>query len=210
MGLELALVNRGITLLAQLAYVYAFRGPFERQAAALRARFRLCLLLGFCVCAVWLAVGYGAFFVAASHRSATVLITLTVPLYLAVAAGGAVSLAALSSRLFGWSLEEHPFRCILVGQVFGVIAGAVPKAGPLLVGLYGCSGIGAIGLAEASARPGDEDALRRAYAGLASLLIMTAALAFALWRAKGPLAQDAADLTAPAPPAAAWTSESQK
>lgn len=205
-ALGFVLMNQLLTLAAQLAYACAFRRAYERQAAVLRARFWPSLGLGAAVCAFWLAIGYGAFFLAAFKGSAALLVALTVPLYLAIAAGGAVSLGALSARLLRLKVEEHPYLCIAAGQVFAVAAAMLPKAGPLLVSLYACSGIGAIALAETTARPDDDDAPRLGSAGLVSMLVVTVALALGLWRANGALKSEAAS----AGPAAAWTSASQR
>lgn len=209
MGLEAALLNQVLTFFAQLGYLYAFRGAFERQEKTLRARFWASLGLGFALCLAWLGMGYAAFFLAAVQKSAAMLALLSVPLYLAIAAGGAVSLTALSGRLFGWSVEEHPFRCLFVGQVFAVAAGAVPWAGPVLVSLYACSGIGAIAVSEMTARPDDEETPRLGMAGLASMLVLSAALALGLWRANKNLKAEAAQ-EAPAAAAADWSSSAPK
>ena len=204
MGLTLSLLNQLITLCAQLAYVYAFRGAFERQAAALRSRPLPSLALGFAVCAFWAAVIFGAFHLAAANHSGALLVTLSVPLYLAVAAGGAVSLAVLSSRFFGWTLKAHPYRCVIVGQVVAVIAGAVPKAGPVLVALYACSGLGAVALAELDAPADDLEVPRLGKQGLIAMAVLTLGLALGLMRAGSRLSAGAADLNAPA-----WSSQSQ-
>lgn len=206
MAFGFVLMNQLVTLAAQLAYACAFRRAFERQNAVLRARFWTSLGLGAAICALWLGIGYGAFFLAAVKGSAAILVTLTVPLYLAIAAGGAVSLGALSSRLLRLKVEEHPYLCIAVGQVFAVAAAMLPIGGPLLVSLYACSGIGAIALSELSARPDDEDTPRLGSAGLISMIVVTAALALGLWRANAALKAEAAS----AGPAPAWTSASQR
>jgi hypothetical protein len=205
-ALGFVLMNQLLTLAAQLAYACAFRKAYERQAAVLRARFWPSLGLGAAVCGLWLGIGYGAFFLAAAKGSASILVTLTVPLYLAIAAGGAVSLGALSSKVLRLKVEEHPYLCIAVGQVFAVAAALLPKAGPLAVSLYACSGIGAIALSEFSARPDDDDAPRLGSAGLISMVVVTVALALGLWRANSALKEEAAS----AGPAAAWTSASQR
>jgi hypothetical protein len=207
MGLELSLTNQLITLCAQLAYVYAFRGAFERQAAVLRRRPLASLGLGFAICAFWAALGFGAFHLAAAHASASLLVVLSVPLYLAIAAGGSVCLAALASRAFGWSVERHAFRCVIAGQVVAVIAGAVPKFGPLLVSLYACSGIGAIALAELTV-PHDDEAPRLGKAGLIAMAVLTVALSLGLWRAGSRLNAAATDLAVPVS-SADWSSKSQ-
>lgn len=194
-----AIAGQLITLAVMWGYVYAFRAAFDGQAAALRARPKACLGWGFGLAAFWTALGLAAFHLAALNRSAWLLSLLTVPMFLASAAGGAVCLGVVASRLLRLDLAARPYLCVAIGQAAAVALGLLPYAGSLIVAVYACAGIGSIIVAERAAAKEAGQAPRLGYAGLACLLLLTAAISFGLVRGGRRMAQEARALPAAQP-----------
>lgn len=172
-----------VTLAAQLAYIFAFRAPFERQAATLRARPWACLGWGLALAAAWTALGLAAFHLAAANHNALILILLTVPVYLGCAAGAAVCLSVLAAKAMRWDLQRHPYRCLILGQGLAIFVAALPRLGVALVALYAAAGLGAVLVSEYSSAHDDWHVPRLGAAGLIAMAALTAALSLGLLRA---------------------------
>jgi hypothetical protein len=176
------LLGQLITLAAQLGYAYAFRESFERQARTLRERPWKCLGVGFGIVAFWTFLGLGALHLAALNQSAWILTLMTVPMFLASAAGGAVCLGVIAARALRWDLAQRPYASITIGQAVAAVLGLLPFIGVPAVALYACAGIGAVAVAEFSSADEEVAAPRLGLAGLACLLVLTAAITFGLVR----------------------------
>src|SRR5438105_3324024 len=109
-----------VTLVAQLAYVYAFRDAYGRQAATLRARPLACAAAGSAAAMVWTLLGYGVFNLSSAGTSALALAVMTVPAFLVSATGSAVSLGLLTSLALRWDIDRKPYRCVLAGQAAAI------------------------------------------------------------------------------------------
>jgi hypothetical protein len=182
-GLAYSLLNQGIAYVFQASYIFALRRSFARQSRLLREKPALCAGVGLGVCFGGALLFYLSFIVAAVNNSLIILAVLALPAYIALVAGGAVTLATLASVAFTWDLEEHPYRCLFAGQALAVVAGGVPVGGPILVALYVAPGVGAILVSEFS-REEESEYPRIGWPTVFSTLVLAAALSFALYRAK--------------------------
>ncbi|MDE2038649.1 MAG: hypothetical protein KGO96_11045 [Elusimicrobia bacterium] len=199
MSLESILASQAAALAVGILYLLAFRKAFCRQAAALRHRPALSLALGLLVCAAWLLPLWAASRLGPESFLPAALTILRVPLYLALAAGGAICLALLAGILLRWDLEAHPYRCLLAGQVLAVAIQVLPGLGAPLATVYGAAGLGAVALSEWRAARENPPAPRLGYIGLLSLLLASALLSWALLRSSARLSQEASELAAPGP-----------
>lgn len=170
-----------VTLAAQWGYVAAFGGAFERQLDVVRRRPWLSLGAGLAAAVVWTLLG--KVLLSGGHGGALLTRALTVPIFLAAAAGGAVSLGAAAGRLLGADPAEKPYLCVAAGQLAASLLGLVPGLGVPVVALYACFGAGAILVAEFSGTRREREGAKLGWAGLGCFLGLTAAISVLLSRA---------------------------
>ena len=186
-----------VTLAAQLGYVFAFHAAFERQSDTLRSRPLACLGWGFALAAFWTLLGLGAFHLAAANQNPWILTLMSVPMFLASAAGGAVCLGIVAARALRWDLRQRPYLSVTIGQTAAVAVGQLPFLGVALVALYACAGIGALIVSEFSASREAPGVPRLGTAGLACLVALTAAISFGLVRGGRRMSREARPLAPP-------------
>ena len=173
-----------VTLAAEWGYAAAFGGAFERQLGVVRSRPLLSLGVGFAAAAAWTLLGKAL--LSGGHGGALLTRALTVPIFLAAAAGGAVSLGAAAGRVLGADPAEKPYACIAAGQLAAALLGLVPRLGVLVVTFYACSGAGAILVAEFSGTRREREGARLGWTGAACFVGLTAAISLLLTRALRP------------------------